>query len=162
MTTEERTRKIEHYSDAYNILTNALGHCPREMWRYKPSDSDWSIHEMVVHIADSEANSFVRCRIALAEPGKKVMAYDEVLWAKALRYHDQSTDDALDLFRALRRNTYKLISALPEHAWANTIDHPENGIMTLDDWLDVYARHISDHVAQMQANYEAWQQREKD
>jgi hypothetical protein len=28
--------------------------------------------------------------------------------------------------------------------------------MTLDDWLDIYERHIRDHVEQMQANYDAW------
>jgi hypothetical protein len=31
----------------------------------------------------------------------------------------------------------------------------ENGIMTLDDWLDVYERHIPAHIEQMQANYQA-------
>jgi hypothetical protein len=32
--------------------------------------------------------------------------------------------------------------------------------MTLDDWLAVYASHIPDHIAQMQAVYADWQARQ--
>jgi hypothetical protein len=31
--------------------------------------------------------------------------------------------------------------------------------MTMDDWLDVYARHIPEHIEQMQANYADWKAR---
>jgi len=27
----------------------------------------------------------------------------------------------------------------------------------MDDWLDVYDRHVPDHIAQMQAVFTAWQ-----
>jgi hypothetical protein len=30
--------------------------------------------------------------------------------------------------------------------------------MTLGDWLDIYDRHVPDHIAQMQEVYVAWQQ----
>src|SRR6476660_5231837 len=153
MSTEDRARKIESYGRAYEILTQALDEFPTEMWHFKTSPDDWSIHELVVHITDSEANSFARCRRCIAEPGKDVMAYDENTWARTLQYANQSTEDALELFKLLRRTTYKLIKTLPESTWSNTIYHPENGTMTLDDWLDVYERHIPEHVAQMKRNY---------
>ena len=156
MSNVERADKIELYEDAYRILTEALARLPKETWHFKATPDDWSVHEIVVHIADSEANSFVRCRRLIAEPGTEVMAYDENGWMKALRYDEQSTEDALELFRWLRLTTYKLIQNLPESTWSNTIYHPENGIMSMDDWLDVYASHIPDHVAQMQRGYAAW------
>jgi hypothetical protein len=40
------------------------------------------------------------------------------------------------------------------------MNHTENGVMTLDDWLDIYARHVSDHVDQMRRVYTAWQQQQ--
>jgi len=114
------------------------------------------IQQTVVHITDSEANSFVRCRRFIAEPGESVMAYNEVEWAKALHYADQSTEDAIELFKWLRLTSYNLIKTLPDSTWSNTVHHPENGTMTLDDWLDVYASHIPDHVEQMRRSYAAW------
>ena len=152
----EREQKIELYGRAFQLLIKALEKYPREMWRFRPASDRWTIHEIVVHIADSEANSFVRARKLIAEPGATVMAYDEPQWAKALDYHTQSVEDALELFRWLRGNTDKLIRTLPESVWANTITHPENGTMTLDDWLETYARHVPDHIAQMEEVYAAW------
>jgi hypothetical protein len=153
---EERAAKIERYGGAYAQLARALERFPREMWTFKSPADPWSIQEIVIHITDSEANSFVRCRRFIAEPGEAVMAYDENQWASALRYSEQSADDALELFRMLRLTTYKLVKSLPAHIWSNTVYHPENGTMTLDDWLNVYERHIPEHVEQMQRVYQAW------
>lgn len=155
-TLEDRAGQLEAYGGAYEQLTQALERYPREMWQYKSPVEDWSIHEVVVHITDSEANSYIRCRRLIAEPGEAVMSYDETRWATALHYTDQSTEDALQLFKWLRNNTYKLIKTLPESAWSHTIYHPENGTMTMDDWLGVYARHIPDHIEQMDRIYQEW------
>lgn len=154
----ERQANIERYGDAIELLKDALTRYPRAMWEYKPTATDWSIHELLVHIADSEANSYIRCRRFIAEPGATVMAYDEAQWARALNYQNQRPEDALELFRWLRGNSYRLIRDLPDSVWANSIYHPENGVMTMDDWLEVYARHIPDHIAQMDRVYRAWQE----
>jgi uncharacterized damage-inducible protein DinB len=151
-----RADTIESYGGAHRRLVLALQEFPPEMWQYKPAPEAWSIHETIVHIADSEANSYARCRKLIAEPGQAVMAYDENRWATALNYHSQSTAEALELFRVLRRNSYHLIRSLPEAAWAHTIVHPENGVMTMEDWLEVYERHIPDHIAQMRLVHDAW------
>src|SRR3982750_3562457 len=105
MTTDERNALIESYGNAYNLLQEALKEFPKEMWQWKPAPEKRSIHEVIIHIADSEANSFVRCRRFIAEPGSGVYGYDENKWAKKLDYHSQSTDESLELFRLLRTTT---------------------------------------------------------
>ena len=156
MDTEMRREKLESYGDAYTELVEALKQFPMEMWQFRDTHGCWSIHEHIVHIADSEANSYVRCRRFIAEPGASLMAYDENQWAVELDYHGQSTEEALELFRQLRRRTYSLIRSLPEDTWLNSAHHPEDGAMTLDNWLDVYERHVSEHVQYMRENHEAW------
>jgi hypothetical protein len=156
MTPPARASVLARYANAHPLLTEALTRFPKEMWRFKSSDTDWSIHEIVVHITDSEANSYVRARRFIAEPGRTLMDYDENAWAKALDYHNLDTEDAVELFRWLRGTTYQLIKDLPEATWAHTAYHPENGDMTMDDWLDTYARHVQDHIGQMEAVYRSW------
>ncbi len=156
MTVQERQQKIESYGNAHAKLVEALQQFPKEMWQFRSSPEDWTIHEIIVHITDSEVNSYIRCRRFIAESEKPLMAYDEERWAKVLDYHNQSTDDALALFKWLRGNTYNLIKSLPESTWANSVHHPENGTMTLDDWLDVYDRHVPEHIEQMRRVYQAW------
>jgi hypothetical protein len=126
------------------------------MWQFRPSPDEWTIHEIIVHITDSEANSYARCRRLIAEPGERIMAYDEMKWARVLDYHNQSTEDAMELFKWLRRTSYNLIKDQPESVWAHTIYHPENGVMTMNDWLDTYERHVREHVEQMYGVYHKW------
>jgi hypothetical protein len=156
MTLEVRKDKIQSYATAYQQLLSALQLFPPEMWQYRPASERWTIHEIIVHIADSEANSYIRCRRLLAEPGATVLGYDENMWARELHYHDQSTEDSLELFKWLRHKSYTLIKDQPESVWSNTVYHTQTGLMTLDDWLTIYERHIPDHIEQMQANYADW------
>ena len=159
MTHTERLAKIESYGSAHDLLVEALRRFPREMWKFKPAPDRWSVHEIVVHIADSEANSYVRCRRFIAEPGQAAMPYDQDVWTSKLRYHEQSTDDYLELFKWLRKASYDLIKTLPEPAWQAKLTHPEHNDYSFDRWLDIYERHIPGHIAQMQKNYEAWKAR---
>jgi hypothetical protein len=161
MTPDERKQKIESYGLAHPRLVAALDQFPKEMWQFRPAPDRWTIHEIIVHITDSEVNSYVRCRRFMAEPGSDVLGYDENGWARKLRYHNQSTDDALTLFKWLRQASYTLIKDLPEPVWSNTVNHTENGLMTMDDWLDTYERHIPEHIAQMQAVYNDWQSQQQ-
>ncbi|HNB54887.1 MAG TPA: DinB family protein [Anaerolineales bacterium] len=156
MTPEERTAQIADYGNAYALLTAALARFPREMWHFRPSPDEWTIHEIVVHITDSEANSYIRARRLIAEPGSMLMGYDEMQWARALDYHHLDTEDAVELFRWLRGNTHKLIQTLPEPVWQNIGHHTESGPITLEDWLDIYTRHVPEHVAQMERVWEKW------
>ena len=158
MTAEERQGLIESYGNAYDLLTSAVEQLPREMWQFRPDANSWTVHEIIVHITDSEANSYIRCRRLIAEPGSTVLGYDEMRWATELDYHAQSPEDALKLFRWLRRKSYTLIRSLPESVWTHTVEHSESGTMTMDEWLVTYERHIPDHIAQMQVNFNAWKQ----
>ncbi len=157
MTPAQRNSLIESYGNAYNLLTEALKEFPKQMWKWKPAPEKWSIHEIIIHITDSEANSYVRCRRLAAEPGSGVYGYDENLWAKNLHYHNLNTDDYLELFKWLRKLSYELIKTLPEESWqSNWVNHSENGKVTFGQWLKTYEEHIPVHIRQMKRNYEAW------
>lgn len=156
MPNADRARQLETYLDAHQTLVDALQSFPRAMWRFKPAAEGWSIHEILVHIADSEANGYIRGRRCIAEPGAAVSPYDGMRWSAELRYTEQDPDDALEMFRLMRKRTHALLISLPEDAWQRTFQHPERGPMTLDGWLDLYARHIPEHIDQMRAVHVGW------
>ena len=162
MTKQERIQLIESYGKAYDTLVAALQEFPKEMWQWKPSPEKWSIHEIIVLIADSEANSYIRCRRFVAEPGSAVLGYDQDKWAAALNYHEQSTDDALQLFKYLRKASYDLIKNIPDEVWETaTVVHSENGVTSFEKWLTIYEEHIPVHIRQMKRNLEAWKNQNK-
>ncbi|OGC94729.1 MAG: hypothetical protein A2W25_16080 [candidate division Zixibacteria bacterium RBG_16_53_22] len=152
----ERNQKIEVYGNAYYEISEALGHLPREMWHYKPSPNAWSIHEIIIHLADSEANGYIRFRKAISEPGKPILTYDQEGWALHLDYASQSAEDYLELFKWLRAASYSTLRKAPDMIWQHAVIHPERGTMTTEDLLDIYANHAGKHIAQMKRVYEQW------
>jgi hypothetical protein len=156
LTPEKRTELIELYGQGVDLLREALKEFPPEMWQFKPDPASWSIHEILIHLPDSETNSFARFRAAIATPGVRIFAYDQDVWANTLNYHEQNWQDAVELLHWIHKMTYALIKDLPEHVWAQAIDHPEQGIITLDDVLVTYANHIPDHIQQMRDNFAVW------
>jgi len=152
----ERNQKIEVFGNAYYELTETLRHLPREMWHYRPSPNQWSIHEIIIHLTDSEANSYVRFRKAISESGKPIMAFDQEAWALHLDYANQSAEEHLELFKWLRAASYSILRKVSDSIWKHTVYHPVRGVITLEDLLDINANHVQKHIAQMKRVYELW------
>jgi hypothetical protein len=153
----ERKSLLEEYARSHQELVTALSKIPADAMHWKPGPEKWSIHEIVVHIADAETHGYIRCRTLISEPGKTVMTYDQDHWAVDLGYQEQDIADALELFRLVRSTTYRLLLSIPDSAWNHTIHHPERGMMMLDDWLPTYASHIPNHIAQIERNVREWE-----
>jgi len=153
----DRKSKIERYGDGYRLLAKALDDIPREAWKFKPSNHDWSIHETIIHLADSETNAAMRARLLAVQPGLSVMTYDQDKWAIELDYHKQDPDDALQMVKFARLTTYNLIKSLPENVFEHTVVHSEFPVpYSFDMWLAVYAEHIPAHIEQIMHNYHLW------
>ncbi|VAW31192.1 hypothetical protein MNBD_CHLOROFLEXI01-4802 [hydrothermal vent metagenome] len=157
MNQAKQEQRLTLYGQAHTLLSNALQRFPKEMWHYRPASDDWTIHEIVVHITDSEANSYVRCRRFIAEPGELLMAYDENRWARVLNYGEQDVETAVSLFKWLRQSSYQLVRNLPETVWQHQAYHPESGQMRFADWLDTYSHHVPEHIEQMERIFQQWQ-----
>jgi hypothetical protein len=147
---------LESFGRAPALLSVTLRALPKKMWLYKPSRERWSIHEIILHLADSEASSYVRCRHLIAEPGRLVTKFDAARWAGTLGYFHQSTREALEVIRRLRRMTYQLLVSLPEPVWADALEHPADGKISLESWIERQERHIPHHIDQMRQNHEEW------
>jgi hypothetical protein len=148
---------LESFASGCNRLEEALRSLPEEMWDYTPAPDRWSVREIIVHMPDSEASGYVRCRKIIAQSGATVDIYDQDAWASLLGYRQRSIENALDLFRCLRNSTVELLESLEDTVWENHVNHPEDGRVTLSKWLYQYDRHVTKHISQMRRNFEAWE-----
>jgi len=161
MDKHERNEKIELYGRGVDLLTETLKDIPREMWKFKPAPSEWSVHEILVHLADSETNAALRARKLIVEPGGTIMGYDQDKWAVELNYHNQSWEDALETVRLVRKTTYALLKRQPDEVFTHTIKHPEyDDPYTFEKWLNIYSGHIPGHIEQIRNNYKIWRDRQ--
>ena len=157
MNIEDRNQKIELYGQGFEMLVHILQDIPREMWKFKPTPNEWSVHEVIIHLADSESNAALRARKLIVEPGGTLMGYDQEQWAVVLDYHDQDLEDALDVLRVARKTTYALLKKQPDEVFEHIVIHPEyNEPYTFDNWLNIYSAHIPGHIEQIMNNYKIW------
>ncbi|MCB0103229.1 MAG: DinB family protein [Anaerolineales bacterium] len=158
MDTKERNEKIELYGRGFDLLKAALAEVPADAMKFKPEPKEWSVHEIIIHIADSETNSALRARKLIVESGGLLMAYDQDAWANELNYHAQSVEDALEATRIARKTTYELLKTVSEEVFnTHWLKHPEfEDPYTFDKWINIYSRHIPGHIEQIQNNVRLW------
>lgn len=154
---EERKLLLQRYAEAPAKIAALWQRVPPPARSWKPSPAEWSIHEVLVHLADTEAQAYVRTRTMLAEPGNTIQAFDQNIWADKLLYTSQDADTCLAVFSLMRSLTAALLSNIPEESWANAALHSESGPMTPEDWLIIYADH--DHINQINRIMRAYDNR---
>jgi len=155
---DHREALLQSFARGFEHLQEALQLTPPEMWDFQPSEDHWNVRQILVHLADSEANGYIRLRRILAEPGGMIMGYDEDGWARLQPDDPQSALLAQDAFRVLRELNWRLIALQPDEAWAQYAMHNERGRITLEDWLEMYENHVHLHIAQIERTFRRWQQ----
>jgi uncharacterized damage-inducible protein DinB len=111
---------------------------------------NWTIRQIVHHLADSHVNSYVRFKWALTEDRPTIKAYDESRWAAL---EDSRTGDIrapLALLDGLHAQWVPLLRSMTEEQFARSFVHPETGqTVTLNAALAYYAWHCRHHTAQI-------------
>lgn len=157
MNPQSRAELLLAYAQGPRILKEALASYPTEALDFTPGAGKWSLRQIVLHLAESEVQAYVRARTIIAEPGKPVLAYDQDRWAATLDGAAQPLEEAVDLFRLLREMISRQLRGLPEEAWSRFAVQSERGAMTLEQWLAGYEKHLREHLAQMARTFAAWQ-----
>lgn len=109
-------------------------------------EGGWTIRQVVHHIADSHMNGYIRFRLGLTEDKPTVKPYDEVEWAK-LPDSKLPVEFSVAILENLHHRWTVMLELTPTEAFAREVVHPDNGVMSLDKVLQLYAWHGRHHVA---------------
>ncbi len=120
MTPAQRTALIQRYQDGPRILEAALAQVPSKALQWQPAPGKWSVHEVIIHCADSETNAHMRIRYVIGEADALIVGYDQDRWANVFGYHDLPLEPALATIRAVRANTVPLLRRLTEEQWSRS------------------------------------------
>jgi uncharacterized damage-inducible protein DinB len=149
------TELLDVFAAAPARIGCALEGLDEESLHARPrGDGTWSIHEIVLHLVDSELFGAVRVRKVLAETGPALPGYDQAHWARSLEYQSGGAPEreaALALFGTLRRQTHALLARATAGDWERTGIHPVRGEITLRNVLELYADHGERHLEQVLA-----------
>jgi uncharacterized damage-inducible protein DinB len=113
-------------------------------------DGGWTVRQLVHHVADSHANSYVRFKLALTEDWPTIKPYDEAAWAN-LADSRMPIDVSLALITALHSRWVSLLESMSEDDFRKGFIHPENGKQSLAVALAIYDWHSRHHTAHITA-----------
>jgi uncharacterized damage-inducible protein DinB len=145
---------IEEYSAGGPVLRAAIsGLTPSEL-RATPGPGAWSIQQLVIHLADSDAISIDRMKRILTEDNPTLLNADETAYVDRLYCDEQSIDDAVLLFDVGRRQFARVLRKLPAAAFERAGTHNKRGRVTLGEFVADYVEHLQHHLKFLYAKRE--------
>lgn len=151
LSTDERRAAIEALAAAPSRLRTAVKGLTDGQLDTPYRAGGWTVRQLVHHVADSHINAYTRFRLALTEDNPTIKPYAEAVWAELADGRVMPVGVSLDLLDALHERLVHLLRATPAESFARTLNHPENGPMTLDALLSIYAWHGRHHTAHVSA-----------
>lgn len=119
--------------------------------RWRPEVGQWSILEIVRHLADEEVEDFrTRLRLTIEEPQHGWPRIDPEGWAVQRRYNEGDLNEAVACFVRERKESVKWLHSIPESFnWSQAHMHPRIGPIRVGDLLVAWAAHDALHLKQI-------------
>jgi len=111
---------------------------------------NWTIRQIVHHLADSHLNLYVRFKLALTEEQPTIKPYDESRWSLLADARQMDIAPSVQIFSGVHARWAHLLQFLEPHDFERTFYHPANQEVTpLWRALAYYAWHANHHMTQI-------------
>jgi uncharacterized damage-inducible protein DinB len=137
---DEISATPEKMRDAVSGLTDEQRDTP-----YRPGG--WTVRQVVHHVPESHLNSYIRFKLAITEDEPTIKPYFEDRWAQLPDALTAPIEPSLDLLDALHRRWVWFLRSLKDEDFDRTFQHPEQGVVSLNKNVALYAWHGRHHVA---------------
>lgn len=137
---------LEDYDHGGHLLRESVaGLTPADCLAH-PIPGTWSIHEIVIHLQDSDLIGIHRMQRIAAENNPLLIGFDESAFMRHLRPELQSMEDALTLFEVGRRQFARVLRALPDEYFQRQGVHNDVGKVSLGELVVKYQNHLLHHL----------------
>ena len=147
LTDADRRNMIDQIAAAPEQLRAAIRGLSDEQLDVPYREWGWTCRQQVHHLPDSHMNAYVRFKLAMTEQQPTIKLYRENLWAELADAKSAPIEPSLALLDSLHTRWVMFLRSLVPGDFGRTVNHPENGVVTLDRFLQIYAWHGRHHVA---------------
>ncbi|MBI1389875.1 MAG: bacillithiol transferase BstA [bacterium] len=145
---DQRMMYISDIESAPEDLAQAVRGLSDEQLDTPYREGGWTLRQVVHHLADSHANSYVRFRLALTEDHPTIRPYCEDRWGELEDARFAPVEISLTLLSALHQRWVILLRSLESGDYAKAYFHPESKRdVSLDEALAMYAWHGKHHIS---------------
>ena len=137
---------IDEFANSGAKLRKAVAGLSTSQCKIRCEPGKWSVLEIVVHLADSDAIAIDRMKRILIEDNPTLLYADETAYVDKLFTHDQVLEDALDLIEIGRTQFARVLRKLPAEAFQRVGTHNKRGPLSLGQFVEDYIKHIDHHI----------------
>ncbi len=143
----ERQKLIDEIEETPEKLKAAVSGLTPEQLNTPYRPEGWTIKQVVHHIPDSHLNSYIRFKLALTEDEPTIKPYSQKKWAELYDSENTPVEVSLTLLEMLHKRWVLLLRSLKENDFKRNFNHPEQGLVSLERTLSLYAWHGKHHTA---------------
>ena len=115
----------------------------------------WSTRQVICHLADFEPIYADRMKRAIAENEPTIFGGDPEAFAARLAYEQRDIEEELLMIESVRKHVVRILRTLQPEAFDRTVNHSEDGPITLRTLLERITNHIPHHVQFIEEKREA-------
>lgn len=145
--TDFLTRSLESFPP---MLRAAVAGLTAEQARSRGPQGQWSIIEIVAHLADEETEDFrARVLLTLDDPESPWPGIDPEGAAAERGYIERDLGEELEGFERVRAESIAMLHGLIKPDWSKVHSHPSIGALSAADLLTSWAAHDLLHLRQI-------------
>jgi hypothetical protein len=137
---------IEQYVAGGQQLRAAYEGLTREQHFASPIPNTWSLHQIAVHMMDSDLIGGDRMKRIACMDKPLLVGYDETGFSQLPGSEDIDVGDAIDVFCRNRMLVAKILYKLPDADFQRLGIHTEKGKVTLEYMVKNYVEHLEGHL----------------
>jgi len=149
---------LRMYEQGPGALRAALAGLSEEDYDLTRSPGQWSIRQIVHHLAESETLFMPMFKAALAESGSVYVrnSYNQEIWPEIFKYATRPVNSSVAVITATRAHLVELLQCVPDnqqhYIMMRTIDGDAEGRkLTVADLISGIARHVQEHCEEIRA-----------
>ncbi len=128
--------------------------------KWKASPEQWSVTEVLSHLADHNIVVSFRIRELLSGSAAPLPAFKQDPWVSSVRANESSADDILEVFRALLVFNSQLFRRLTGEEWGKSGVNFKGETVTLEQAVQAFINHVQTHLRQIERIKQALPQKE--
>ena len=137
---------ISNYLAGPDLVRNAVAGMSHEHLFAKPVPGKWSTHQVVCHLADTEALYAERMKRVIAEHKPPLLAMDPDAWMAHLASPQRVIEDELRLIELIHNQMGHILRTLKFDDFRRRGIHSEDGPLSLETLLTRITGHLPHHV----------------
>ena len=145
----DRPALLARYLETSMDIELVLGELSESQLEARESADDWTVRQIVHHLADVEIGDAARLRFMLAHESPLIVPYDEERFVASLHY-ERPIETSVATYFALRTSNGAILEHLAASDWSRSGRHEEHDHYSVEILVQKSIEHDQLHLAQIQ------------